>query len=89
MFWASTPQAERQRLVAKGKFLAEHCLAEGHTDCVLGFVDHCLGQSPPQLDVVVDLWNDLRQSYEQLLGVTYELDTQRRCPPMRLSDCKP
>jgi hypothetical protein len=66
----TTPRVERQRLVAKGKFLAEHCLSDGHTDCVLGFVEHCLGKSPPQLDVVVDLWSDLRQDYEQLLGAT-------------------
>jgi hypothetical protein len=63
----TTPPAERRRLVAKGNFLAEHCLADGHTDCVLGFVDHCLGKSPPQLDVVADLWKDLRRAYAQWL----------------------
>jgi hypothetical protein len=62
----TTPQAERQRLVSKGKFLAEHCLDDGHTDCILGFVEHCLGKSPAQLDVVMDLWGDLRQEYARL-----------------------
>jgi hypothetical protein len=73
----TTPRAERQRLVSKGKFLAEHCLDDGHRDCVLGFVEHCLGQSPPQLDVVVDLWRDLRQEHEQLLGTTEVVDEPR------------
>jgi hypothetical protein len=73
----TTPQVERQRLVAKGKFLAAHCLDDGHTDCVLGFVDSCLGKSPPQLDVVVDLWRDLRQHSEQLLEGAAVEDEQR------------
>jgi hypothetical protein len=66
----TTPQPERLRLVSKGKFLTAHCLDDGHTDCVLGFVEHCLGKSPPQLDVVMDVWRALRQEYEQLLGTT-------------------
>jgi hypothetical protein len=73
----TTPQAERQRLVAKGKFLAEHCLSDGHTDCVLGFVEHCLGKSPPRLDVIVELWRDLRQDYERRLGTAEIGDEQR------------
>jgi hypothetical protein len=73
----TTPQVERRRLVAKGKFLAEHCLDDGHTDCVLGFVDYCLGKSPPQLDVIVDLWRDLHWDYEQLLGAAVVKDEQR------------
>lgn len=72
-----TPRAERQRLVAKGKFLAEHCLVAGHTDCVLGFIEHCLGKSPPQLDVVMELWNALRQENVQLCGAVEMEDEQR------------
>jgi hypothetical protein len=56
-----TPPAERRRLVAKGQRLAAHCLESGSTACVLGFVEHCLGRSPPQLDVVVALWRALRR----------------------------
>jgi hypothetical protein len=40
----TTPLSERRRLVAKGRLLAEHCLDGGGTACVLGFVEHCLGQ---------------------------------------------
>jgi hypothetical protein len=61
----TTPMSERRRLVAKGQVLTEHCLDGGGTACVLGFVEHCLGKSPPQLDVVVDLWRELRRDYEQ------------------------
>jgi hypothetical protein len=61
----TTPMSERRRLVAKGRLLAEHCLDGGGTICVLGFVEHCLGKSPPQLDVVVELWQELRRDYEQ------------------------
>jgi hypothetical protein len=73
----TTPRAERQRLVSKGKFLAEHCLDDGHTDCVLGFVEHCLGKSPAQLDVIMDLWGDLRQEYTRLQANAVVEDTQR------------
>jgi hypothetical protein len=62
----TTPVSERRRLAAKGQLLTEHCLDGGGTACVLGFVEHCLGQSPPQLDVVVDLWRHLLRDYEQL-----------------------
>jgi hypothetical protein len=73
----TTPQAERQRLVAKGKFLAEHCLDDGQTDCVLGFVEHCMGKSPPQLDVVIDLWRDLQQDYVKRHAAAVVADEQR------------
>lgn len=73
----TTPRSERQRLASKGKFLAEHCLDDGHTDCVLGFVDHCLGKSPAQLDVVVDLWMALRQDLEQMLTAAERRDEAR------------
>jgi hypothetical protein len=73
----TTLRAERQRLVSKGQFLAEHCLDDGHMDCVLGFVDHCLGKSPPQLDVVADLWAKLRQEHEQLSAGTNAADEPR------------
>jgi hypothetical protein len=66
----TTPRPERLQLVSKGKFLMAHCLDDGHTDCVLGFVEHCLGKSPPQFDVVLEVWRALRQEYEQLLGAS-------------------
>ena len=74
----TTPLSERRRLVAKGQLLAEHCLDGGGTACVLGFVEHCLGKSPPQLDVVVDLWRELRQDYEQLDKSEEAAGDQRR-----------
>jgi hypothetical protein len=63
-----TPQQERQRLVAKGQMLAEHCLDSGENACVIGFVEHCLGQSPPHLDVIVELWHHLSREQDQLRG---------------------
>jgi hypothetical protein len=62
----TTPRPERRRLAAKGQMLAEHCLDGGGTACVIGFVGHCLGKSPPQLDVVVDLWLHLCREQDQL-----------------------
>jgi hypothetical protein len=73
----TTPMSERRRLVAKGQLLAEHCLDGGGTACVLGFVDHCLGKSPPQLDVVMDLWRELLRDYEQLDKSEDAADEQR------------
>ena len=73
----TTPRSERQRLVFKGKFLVEHCLDDGHTDCMLGFVQHCLGKSPAQLDVVADLWRALRQDLEHVLTATERRDEAR------------
>ena len=73
----TTPEAERQRLVSKGKFLAEHCLDDGHTGCVLGFIEHCLGKSPAQLDVAMELWKDLRRQSDQPLAAA-ELEDERR-----------
>jgi hypothetical protein len=73
-----TPLSERRRLVAKGRLLAEHCLDGGGTTCVLGFVEHCIGKSPPQLDVVVDLWRELRRNYEQFDNSEDATDDQRR-----------
>jgi hypothetical protein len=46
--------------------LAEHCLDNGENACVIGFVEHCLGQSPPHLDVIVELWHHLRREQDQL-----------------------
>jgi hypothetical protein len=60
----TTPQQERQRLVAKGQMLAEHCLDNGENACVIGFVEHCLGQSPPHLDVIMELWHLLRREQD-------------------------
>jgi hypothetical protein len=74
----TTAGSERRRLVAKGQLLAEHCLDGGGTACVLGFVEHCLGKSPPQLDVVVDLWRELRRDYEQFDNFEDAADDQRR-----------
>jgi hypothetical protein len=48
--------------------LAEHCLDSGENACVIGFVEHCLGQSPPHLDVIVELWHHLRREQDQLRG---------------------
>ena len=62
----TTPRPERQRLAAKGRLLAEHCLDGGGTACVLGFVEYCLGKSPPRLDVVVDLWQYLCREQDRL-----------------------
>jgi hypothetical protein len=62
----TTPRQERQRLVAKGQMLAEHCLDNGENACVIGFVEHCLGQSPPRFDVIVELWHRLRREQDQL-----------------------
>jgi len=45
---------------------------------VLGFVEHCIGKSPPQLDVVVDLWRELRRDYEQLDNSEDAADDKRR-----------
>jgi hypothetical protein len=73
----TTPMSERRRLAAKGRLLAEHCLDGGGTACVLGFVEHCLGKSPPQLDVVVDLWRELRRDYEQFDKAEDAADDQR------------
>jgi hypothetical protein len=64
----TTPRQERQRLVAKGQMLAEHCLDSGENACVIGFIEYCLGQSPPHLDVIVDLWHHLRREQDQLRG---------------------
>jgi hypothetical protein len=61
----TTPRHERQRLIAKGQMLAEHCLDNGENACVIGFVEHCLGQSPPHLDVIVELWHRLRREQDQ------------------------
>jgi hypothetical protein len=73
----TTPQAERQRLLSKGQLLAEHCLDDGHADCVLGFVEHCLGKSPAQLDVVMDLRGDLRREYARLRAHAAAEDARR------------
>jgi hypothetical protein len=61
----TTPRQERQRLVAKGQMLAEHCLDSGENACVIGFVDYCLGQSPPHLDVIMELWHHLSREQDQ------------------------
>lgn len=45
---------------------SEHCLDAGGTAGLIGFIEHCLGQSPPQFDVVMDLWRELRHDYDQL-----------------------
>ena len=74
----TTPLSERRRLMAKGRLLAEHCLDGGGTACVLGFVEHCIGKSPPQLDVVVDLWRELRRDYEQFDNSEDAADDKRR-----------
>ncbi len=73
----TTPRPERQRLAAKGQMLAEHCLEGGGTACVIGFVEHCLGKSPPQLDVILDLWRELHQEYARRLGAAQVEDAQR------------
>lgn len=70
----STPDPERRRLVAKGQRLAEHCLDEGSPSCIVGFIEHCLGQSPPQLDVIVDLWHALRRDYDRIGAGDVELE---------------
>jgi hypothetical protein len=70
----TTPRPERQRLVAKGQMLAEHCLDGGGTACVIGFVEYCLGKSPPHLDVIADLWMHLCREQDQL---TRTQDPQR------------
>ena len=62
----TTPRQERRRLVAKGQVLAEHCLDSGEHACVIGFVEHCLGLSPPRLDVIVELWHHLCREQDQL-----------------------
>lgn len=64
----TTPRRERQRLVAKGQMLAEYCLDSGENACVIGFVEHCLGQSPPHLDVIVELRHYLSREQDQLRG---------------------
>ena len=64
----TTSRQERQRLVAKGQMLAEHCLDSGENACVIGFVEYCLGQSPPHLDVIMELWHHLRREQDRLRG---------------------
>jgi hypothetical protein len=70
----TTPRPVRQRLVAKGQMLAEHCLDGDGTACVIGFVEYCLGKSPPHLDVIADLWKHLYREQDQL---TRSPDPQR------------
>jgi hypothetical protein len=51
----TTPPDERARLLEKGKRLHDRCLAKRDNNCMLGFVEHHLEQSPEQADVVHDL----------------------------------
>ncbi|MCI0729255.1 MAG: N-6 DNA methylase [Chloroflexi bacterium] len=47
--------AERQHLAEKGRKLYERFCQKDDFDCVLGFVEHHLGQEPEEADVVHDL----------------------------------
>jgi hypothetical protein len=51
----ATLPAERARLLDRGHRLYERCLSRRDNDCVLGFVEHQLAQTPERTDVVHDL----------------------------------
>jgi type I restriction-modification system DNA methylase subunit len=67
----TTPERERARLLEKGMKLYERCLSKDDYECVLGFVDHELSQTPERADVVHDLLASLS---EQMI----EMNRQRQ-----------
>jgi hypothetical protein len=69
----STAHEERGRLLDKGKQLYEHCLSKGGNDCVLGFVEHQLTQTPERADVVHDLLAFLA---EQVIAINKKKQTE-------------
>lgn len=46
--------AKKSSLLAKGRSLFDHCVSEGSSVCVIGFVDHELSKSKEGLDMVLD-----------------------------------
>jgi hypothetical protein len=78
MWVGALPAAERNRLLAKGRQLYEHCMTELSASCVIGFFHHELQKRREAAGVVGELLGELVQERRRLCELPEDEDDATR-----------